>query len=85
MSLLCRNNMIDHPNEYSEEQILSVISMSSKPNALQYLKIGKTHNPTVGHFGVESTLIRFIDKEDIWKFRRQHIKNLLRIFPVDRK
>ena len=59
--------------------------MSSKPNALQYSKIGKTHNPTVGHFGVESTLKRFIDKEDIWKFRRQHIKYFIENCPCCQK
>ena len=46
-SRLCRNNMIDHPKEYSKEHILSVISISNKPNALQYSKIGKMHNSTL--------------------------------------
>ena len=59
MSHLYRSNMIDHPKEYTEEHILSVISMSNKPNSLQYSKIGKMHNSTVGHFGVERTLKRF--------------------------
>ena len=37
MSRLCRNNMVDSPQEYSEEHILSAISASTKPNE----KIGK--------------------------------------------
>ena len=32
MSRLCRNNMVDSPQEYSEEHILSAISALTKPN-----------------------------------------------------
>ena len=32
MSRLRRNNMVDSPQEYSEEHILSAISASTKPN-----------------------------------------------------
>ena len=32
MSRLCRNNMVDSPQKYSEEQILPAISASTKPN-----------------------------------------------------
>ena len=32
MSRLCRNNMIDSPDEYSNSRILSVISRSFKPD-----------------------------------------------------
>ena len=35
MSRLCRNNMVDEPKEYTEEQILSAISTSTKPNKIQ--------------------------------------------------
>ena len=35
MSRLCRNNMVDEPKEYTEEQILSAISASTKPNKIQ--------------------------------------------------
>ena len=66
--------MVDYPKEFSKEHVVSVISMSNKPNALKYSKIGKLHNSTVGHFGVERTLKRFIDKENIWKFQKQQIK-----------
>ena len=35
MSRLCRNNLVDEPKEYTEEQILSAISASTKPNKIQ--------------------------------------------------
>ena len=74
MSRLCRNNMIDSPDEYSNSRILSVISRSFKPNDILYSKIGRLHNSTVGHFGVERILKRFQAKNDIWKYQRQHVK-----------
>ena len=52
MSRLCRNNMVDSPQEYSEEHILSAISASTKPNESQIAKIGTMHNSKVGHFGL---------------------------------
>ena len=39
MSRLCRNNIIDYPEEFSKEHILSAISMSNTRNNLQYSKI----------------------------------------------
>ena len=74
MSRLCRNNMIDSPDEYSNSRILSVISRSFKPNGILYSKIGKLHNSKVGHFGVERILKRFQANNDIWKYQRQHVK-----------
>ena len=56
MSRLCRNNMIDSPTEFSEENILSAISQSSKLDKQKYTNIGKMHNSFVGHFGLERTL-----------------------------
>ena len=44
MSRLCRNNMVDSPQEYSEEHILSAISASTKRNESQIAKIGMMHN-----------------------------------------
>ena len=81
MSRLCRNNMIDYPEEFSKEHILSAISMSNTRNNLQYSKVGKMHNSAAGHFSVERTLKRFIDKEDIWKFQRHHIKYFIENCP----
>ena len=74
MSRLCRTNMIDSPDEYSNYHILSVISRSFKRNGILYSKIGGLHNSKVGHFGVERTLKYFQAKNDNWKYRRQHVK-----------
>ena len=65
MSLLCRNNMIDSPTEFSEEIILSSNSQSFKPDKIQYTNIGKMHNSFVDHFGLESTLKRFQVLKDV--------------------
>ena len=65
MSHLCRNNMVDSPQEYSEEHILSAISASIKPNESQIAKIGKLHNSKIGHFGLERTLKRFKYRKDV--------------------
>ena len=74
MSRICRNNMIDSPEEYSTSKILSVISRSFKPSDILYSKIGKLHNSRVGHFGVERILKRFLAQNDTWKYQRQHVK-----------
>ena len=55
MSRLCRNNMIDSPTEFSEENILSAISQSSKPDKQKYTKIGKMHTSVVVKSGRESS------------------------------
>ena len=60
MSRLCRNNMIDSPEEDSNSRILSAISRSFKPTDILYSKIGKLHKSKVGHFGVERILKRFL-------------------------
>ena len=64
MSRLCRNNMIDSPEEYSNSNILSVISRSFKPSDILYSKIGKLHNSKVGHFDVERIPKRFLAQND---------------------
>ena len=74
MSHLCRNNMIDSPEEYSNSRILSVISRSFKPSDILSSKIGKLYNSKVGHFGIERMLKHFLAKNDTWKYQRQHVK-----------
>ena len=66
MSRLYRNNMVDSPQEYSEEYILSAVSASTKPNESQIAKIGMMHNSKVGHIGLERTLKRLKDRKDVW-------------------
>ena len=47
--------MIDSPTEFSEENILSAISQSSKPDKQKYTKIGKMHTSVVVKSGRESS------------------------------
>ena len=72
MSRLRRNYMVDTESEhiYSEEHILSAISKSTELNESKFSKIGKLHNSKVGHFGLECTLKRFKDLNDVWQFQR---------------
>ena len=85
MSRLCRNNMIDSPEEYSNSRILSVILRSFKPSDILYSKIGKLHNSKVGHFGVERILKRFQAQNDTWKYQRQHVKWFIDYCPCCQK
>ena len=69
--------MVDSPQEYSEEHILSAISASTKPSESQIAKIGMMHNSKGGHFGLERTLKRLKDQNDVWQFQRQHIRQFI--------
>ena len=86
MSRLCRNNMIDSPDEYSETHVLSasIIGRVTLSSAI-YRKISKVHNSRVGHFGLERTLKRFADMKDTWLFQRQHIRAFIDQCPCCQK
>ena len=48
--------MVDHPQEYSLETIMSAnINEKFKLTCEQYNTISKVHNSQVGHFGLERT------------------------------
>ena len=85
MSRLCRNNMIDSPEEYSTSKILSVISRSFKPSDILYSKIGKLHNSRVGHFGVERILKRFQAQNAIGNTKDSTLNGSLITVPVAKK
>ena len=71
LSRLCRNDMIDSPEEYSPEYILSALYIESyKPNSSQYSKISMMHSSVVGHYGLDRTLKRFKDLKDTWEYQR---------------
>ena len=56
------NDVIDSPEEYSPEYILSALHIESyKLSPSQYSKIGMLHNTVVGHYGLERTLKRLKD------------------------
>ena len=59
MTLLCRNNMIVNPREYSEEYIISAsIIEKFKLTPNQQRVIASVHNSFVGYFSLERTLNR---------------------------
>ena len=86
LSRLCRNNMIDSPEEYSPEYILSALHIESyKPSPFQYSKIGMLHNTVVGHYGLERTLKCFKDLNDTWEYQRQHVRYFIDHCPCCQK
>jgi hypothetical protein len=75
MSRLCRNNMIDFPQEFTPEIIMSAnIIEKFKLTREQYNTISKVRNSQVGHFGLERTLKRLKDTYKTWQFQRQHVR-----------
>ena len=86
MSLLCRDNMIDSPKEYSEEYIISasiIEKFEITPN--QQRVIASVHNSLVSHFGLERTLKRLIEIGETWEFQRQHDRHFLDRCPCCQK
>jgi RNase H-like domain found in reverse transcriptase len=80
MSRLCRYNMIDFPQEYTPETIMSAnIIEKFKLTREQYNTIRKVHNSQVGHFGLERTLKRLKDTNKTWQFQRQHVRCVITI------
>jgi transposase InsO family protein len=76
MSRLCRNNMLANKDEYSSKEIYvaSIIEKFTKLTNHQYKTIGKVHNSTVGHYGLERTLKRLKILKEVWKFQRHHVR-----------
>ena len=71
MSRLCRNNIVDFPNEYSTAIVLAAnIITKFKLSSNHYKIISSVHNSVVGHFGLERTLLCL----KTWKFQRQHVR-----------
>ena len=74
MSRLCRNNMVDIPQEYTPDAIMSANTIEKfKLTREQYDKISKLHNSQVGHFGLERTSKLLKDRNKIWLYMRQHV------------
>ena len=73
---LCRNNMVANKDEYSSKDIYvaSIIEKFTKLTNHQYKTIGKVHNSTVGHYGLERTLKRLKNLKEVWKFQRHHVR-----------
>ena len=47
-----------------------------------YLQIGRVHNSTVGHFGVEKTISRLHNAKLQWKHMRKHVMQFIRQCPA---
>ena len=75
MSRLCRNNMVDSPEEFSKSTILCAnVITKFKLSEQQYETIGSVHNSGCGHFGLERTLARLKVIKKSWQFQRQHVR-----------
>jgi RNase H-like domain found in reverse transcriptase/Integrase core domain len=75
MSRLCRNNMVDFPEEYTPETIMSASMIEKfKLTRFQHVTISKFHNLQVGHFDLEHTLKQLKDTNNTWQFQSQHVR-----------
>jgi hypothetical protein len=62
MSRLCRNGMLDHPEEFPHTDALAAsIIPKIKLTKVIYSKIAFVHNSKVGHFGLERAIKRLHD------------------------
>jgi transposase InsO family protein len=84
MSRLCRNHMIDNSDYTSEDVLFASIIPKFCLTKFQYKQIGRVHNSTVGHFGVERTIKR-LQKTQSWEFMRQHVKHFIANCPCCQK
>ena len=86
MSRLCRNGMLDHPEEHSHtDAIAASIIPKIKLTNIQYSKIAFVHNSRVGHFGLERTVKRLKDSDISWEFMRQHVRHFIDHCPCCQK
>ena len=86
MSRLCRNGMLDHPEEYSHtDAIAASIIPKIKLTDIQYSKIAFVHNSKVGHFGLDRTVKRLKDSNISWEFMRQHVRYFIDHCPCCQK
>ena len=86
MSRLCRNGMLDRPEEFSHtDAIAASIIPKIKLTNIQYSKIAFVHNSRVGHFGLERTVKRLKDSGISWEFMRQHVRHFIDHCPCCQK
>ena len=86
MSRLCRNGMLDHPEEFPHTDALAAsIIPKIKLTKVIYSKIAFVHNSKVGHFGLERTIKRLHDTNNKWEFMRQHVRYFIDHCPCCQK
>lgn len=51
----------------------------------QYRSIGRHHNSTVGHFGVDKTISMLQSSKQSWKYMRKHVRQFIQQCPVCQK
>jgi RNase H-like domain found in reverse transcriptase/Integrase zinc binding domain len=86
ISLLCRNGMLDRPEEFSHtDAIAASIIPKIKSTSIQYSKIAFVHNSRVGHFGLLRTVKRIKDSGISLEFMRQHVRHFIDHCPCCQK
>ena len=86
MSRLCRNGMLDHPEEHSHTDALAAsIIPKIKLTKVIYKKIAFVHNSKVGHLGLERTVKRLQNSNNSWEFMRQHVRHFIDHCPCCQK
>jgi hypothetical protein len=86
MSRLCRNGMLDHPEQFPHTDALAAsIIPKIKLTKVIYSKIAFVHNSKVGQFGLERTIKRLHDTNNKWEFMRQHVRYFIDHCPCCQK
>ena len=86
MSRLCRNNMLDSPEEPSKAFVLSALIIPKfQLTSAQYKKISNVHNSVTGHYGLERTIKRLQSSSEKWPYLRQHVRHFIANCPCCQK
>ena len=78
----------NQPIRASTEIVESISNIEVFPNRIpeeQYRTIGRHHNSTVGHFGVDKTIDMLQSSKQSWKYMRKHVRQFIQQCPVCQK
>jgi hypothetical protein len=75
-SRLCSSN---------DTEVLNAIIDDFKIPREHYKKLGKVHNSTVGHHGLERTMNKLLEIYPAWPYMREHIRKFIKCCPCCQK
>lgn len=78
----------NQPTRISSDVVESISNIEVFPIRIpeeQYRLIGRHHNSTVGHFGVDKTISMLQSSEQSWKYMRKHVRQFIQQCPVCQK
>jgi len=84
-SRLVVNNQPARKHPEQSESFCNIEVFSSRIPEEYYKTIGRHHNSTVGHFGVEKTIGMLQSSQQSWKYMRKHVRQFIQQCPVCQK